>query len=270
MMEDSWLQHGVEHPSQLMLLAEARVAWEAGSSLVLWPWLSLAPRGDGHTVLVLPGLGCSDATTMLLRRYLLQQGYDAHGWGLGTNQGPWDGVHKKAALLLERLHQTSGRTVSLVGWSLGGVFARQLAAQAPGSVRCVITLGSPFRCSQRPTSTWWYYGMASGRSVDDTAPTEPAARTEEVPTTSIFSRSDGVVPWRCSVDEETSRSENIEVFASHTGLGSHPFVLYVVAERLSQPEGAWRPFAAHPQPTRRRLGRTRLSPSCRLKGGVSG
>jgi pimeloyl-ACP methyl ester carboxylesterase len=229
-------------PSRLLLLAEARAIWEAGAAVALWPLLQLAPRGDGHSVLVLPGLVASDISTKLLRRYLESRGYDTHGWGLGRNLGPRKGVEEAMLAKLESLNAESGRKVSLIGWSLGGVYARLLTSKRPELVRNVITLGSPFTGSARATNAWRVYEGVSGQSSEDPRRMKHVRPTPSVPTTSIFSRSDGVVAWRCSIEEPGPKSENIEVVASHLGLGAHPAVLYALADRLAQPEDDWKPF----------------------------
>ena len=229
-------------PSRLLLLAEARALWEAGATLAIWPWLQLAPRGDGHPVLVLPGLVASDGSTRLLRRYLKGRNYDVHGWGLGRNFGPRAGVEDAMVKRIETLYQREGRKVSLVGWSLGGVYARLLANRLPERVRSVITLGSPFAGNPRATNDWRVYEGLSGQSAEDAPRMGYVRPTPPMPTTSIFSRSDGIVAWRCSVEEIGPTSENIEVLGSHVGLGAHPAVLYAVADRLAQPEGDWKPF----------------------------
>jgi pimeloyl-ACP methyl ester carboxylesterase len=232
----------IKPPSKLLLLAEGRALWEAGAAMALWPLLQLTPRGDGHAVLVLPGLVASDISTKLLRRYLQGRGYDAHGWGLGRNFGPRQGIEAGMLQRLESLHAETGRKVSLVGWSLGGVYARLLASSRPELVRSVITLGSPFTGSARATNAWRVYEGVSGQSSEDPRRMRHVEPTPSVPTTSIFSRSDGVVAWRCSVERPGPNAENIEVVASHLGLGAHPAVLYALADRLAQPEGAWKPF----------------------------
>jgi len=129
--------------SKWLLLAEARAIWEASAAIALWPLLQAAPRGDGHSVLVLPGLIADDSSTEILRHYLRGRGYDVHGWEQGRNLGPRRGVEEKMRDQLARLHARTGRKVSVVGWSLGGVYARLLARHAPQMVRNVITLGSP-------------------------------------------------------------------------------------------------------------------------------
>ncbi|MET0540503.1 MAG: alpha/beta fold hydrolase [Variovorax sp.] len=232
---------GFEPPSRWLMLAEARALYEAGAALALWPLLQLTPRGDGHAVLVLPGLGAGDRSTELMRRFLRGRGYDAHGWGLGQNLGPRAGVEARMLRKLKSLHATHGK-VSLVGWSLGGVYARMMASMQPDMVRGVVTLGTPFTGSPRATRAWHIYEQVSGQRADDDSRRHLVTPTPPVPTTSIFSRTDGVVSWRCSVEQPGPAAENIEVLASHLGLGAHPAVLYALADRLALPQGEWRPF----------------------------
>ena len=233
----------IRPPSRLLMLGESRALWEAGASLAMWPWLKLAPRGDGHPVLVLPGLLASDTSTRLLRNYLESQGYEPHGWSLGRNLGPRAGIESG---MVRRLHELSerhdGRKVSLVGWSLGGIYARVLAKHHPDVVRNVITLGSPLRGHIHSTNARHVYELVSGQASNDPKRMSHAADVPRVPTTSIYSRSDGVVAWQSSLTRTSPLSENIEVRASHIGLGVHPAVLYAVADRLSQPEAGWKPF----------------------------
>lgn len=251
-------QDAMQPPSRLLQLLEGRAPWELGATVGMWPWLKLAPAGDGHPVLVLPGLVASDLSTRVLRRYLRERGYRVHGWGLGRNMGLRQGVEE---LMFEKLHamyRRYGQKVSIVGWSLGGVYARVLAKHHPDEVRSVVTLGSPFAGNPKATNAWKVYEWASGQTADDPVQQERVRGRLTMPATSIFSRTDGIVAWGCSLDEETEHSENIEVFASHIGLGVHPAVLYALADRLAQPEGQWKRFdrgglrsLVYPDPTRR-------------------
>jgi esterase/lipase len=235
-------QDRLKPPSRVLLALEGvRAMWEFGASVASLPVLAMAPRGDGHSVLIFPGLIADDLSTRPLRRYLRAQGYDTHGWGLSRNLGPRPGVLDACRQRIRDLREQSGRKVSLIGWSLGGIYAREMAKEMPRDVRCVITLGTPFRGSPRATNAWHVYEWASGETVE-TIDREQLERTPPVPTTSIYSRTDGVVAWQCSVERERRNVENIEVEASHIGLGVHPAVLYAVADRLAQPEGAWQPF----------------------------
>lgn len=205
----------------LLALEPPRAAGELGLLAAWSPLLARSPRGDGHTVLVMPGLGASDLSTRPLRRFLRGLGYDVHGWGLGRNEGPTTRMLDGVGARFLDLHGRRGEGVSIVGWSMGGVFARRLARLNPDSVRQVITLGSPFRMLSDTTSA-----------------------SLSMPSTSVYSRSDGIAPWRSCFDGSGERHESIEVVASHCGLGHHPAVLHVVADRLAQRVDAWRPFEA--------------------------
>jgi hypothetical protein len=232
-------------PSRTLLFLEGRALQELGAFWMMRPWLSAAPRGDGHPVLVLPGLLASDMSTRPLRSFLNSHGYAAHGWKLERNFGLRAGLEQAMLERIDELYERHGqRTISLVGWSLGGIYARQLAKRVPEKVRSVISLGSPFIGSPKATNAWRVYEMASGKKVDDTDNHMfgPLASPPPVPTTSIFSRSDGICAWQTCINEESEQVENIEVIGSHCGLGHHPAAVYAVADRLAQPEGQWKKF----------------------------
>jgi pimeloyl-ACP methyl ester carboxylesterase len=231
-------------PGLGLLLAEMRGIFELNASLMMSPLLMRAPRGDGHPVLALPGFLAGDLSMAPLRRYLTELGYDAHAWQMGRNLG---GLLRMRAALRERLaaiHATTGRKVSLVGWSLGGVYARDLALHAPDMVRYVVTLGSPFANDVRATNATKLYEMLSGETVgNDPAFLEAIAGDLPMPATSVFSRADGVVNWRTCLLRPSAVAENIEVYlASHVGLGVNPAALWAVADRLAQQEGQFSQF----------------------------
>ena len=229
-------------PSRRLLLLESRAVWEMGAFLATWPLLRLGPRGDGHPVLVLPGMAASDTSTRPLRAFLKDRGFAAHGWKLGPNHGPRPGVEQKMRERLTELAERYGQKVSLIGWSLGGIFARELARHAPAQVRGVITLGSPFAGSPRASNAWKMYERLSERSVNDDALRERMRQPLPVPATAIYSRSDGIVAWQGCLEQAGPLAENIEVEGSHCGLGHNPVVLHAIADRLAQPEGGWKPF----------------------------
>ena len=230
-------------PSRTLMFLEGRAISELGAFLGALPLLSLAPRGDGHPVLVLPGLVASDTSTRPLRSFLKNRGY-AVAAGAGRNLGLRHGVQDAMVDLVQELNDTHGRKVSLVGWSLGGLYARQLAKMMPERVRGVITLGSPFAAGPKATNAWRVYEMASGRRAEEEDPRFGGALsgTPPVPTTAIFSRTDGICAWQGCMEKTTATSESIEVESSHCGMGHHPAAVYAVADRLAQPEGEWAPF----------------------------
>ena len=214
------------------------------------------PTGDGHPVVLFPGL-CADAMALEpLRRCCRDLGYDACDWGHGCNVGPKGAVEDWLDLLTEGVAQTvaqQGRRASLVGWSLGGIYAREIARRRPGLVRQVITLGTPFAGRGEHTNVGVLCQLLSGRLPHiDEALLARLAATPPVPTTSIYSRSDGVVAWQACREATVPHAENVEVQASHIGLVWHPQVWAVVADRLAQPEGQWRPYAAEGEAQRLR------------------
>lgn len=245
-------------PNLWLLMLEGRAPWEFAALLAATPWLRRLPRGDGHPVIVFPGLGANDVTTVPLRRFLDDLGYVTHPWGQGFNFGPRHGVLDKCHADVRALFDRHARPVSLIGWSLGGLYARELAKELPGHVRCVVTLGTPFTGHPRATNAWRVFELVSGQTVSDDELIERLRDTPPVPTTSIWSRSDGVVAWRCSVVQPGPRAENIELHSSHCGMGLNPLALYVVADRLAQPAGQWRPF--EPTGARRWFYRTHGTP----------
>lgn len=161
-------------PSRILMFLEGRAIHELGAFLGALPLLSLAPRGDGHPVLVPPGLVASDVSTRPLRTFLKSKGYAVSGWRQGRNYGLRSGVQHAMVDLVQELNDSHGRKISLVGWSLGGLYARQLAKMMPERVRQVITLGSPFAGDPRSTNAWRVYEWVSGRKADEVDPASAA------------------------------------------------------------------------------------------------
>jgi pimeloyl-ACP methyl ester carboxylesterase len=229
------------------LLEPARAVAEFGTLPFAALFLGQAPRGDGHPVMVLPGFLASDRSTSVLRAYLSALGYAVHPWALGRNVGRGGDIER---LMIERAGQLAslhGRKVSLIGWSLGGIFARDISREIPGSIRQVITLGSPIGSGGRGGTNSEISHLYESLTGDlfNYAPGHVHAarrRSPPVPATAIYSRTDGVAVWQVCVEEEGPRTDNIEVHGSHSGLGFNPMVLYAVADRLAQPEDKWMPF----------------------------
>ena len=225
------------------LVDPVRAGGELATSVGLLPFLRLLPAGDGHPVLVLPGFMASDASTIPLRSFLRGKRYAVSAWDLGRNLGPTSEVMDGMPRLLRRIVDESGRKVSIVGWSLGGIYARWLARTLPDLVRGVVTLGTPVRTDVETTSNasslFDYlrpYHDEAHPGLDDGVPLP-------VPATAIHTRSDAIVPWQTCMVEPAARAENIRVAGSHSGLGFNPAALYVVADRLALGENEWRPLA---------------------------
>jgi hypothetical protein len=238
-------------PSARLFLTEpVRGLVDLAALLVAAPWLATAPRGDGHGVLVLPGLLASDTSTLPLRGYLRWLGYDVRGWDLGRNRGPTEEVLAGLPRALLSHARRTGRPVSLVGWSLGGVYARELARRNAKHVRRVITLGSPFALTdpRRQSRVHGPYQRLSHLHADGARlPSyEQRARPIGVPSTSVFSRLDGIVSWPACQEPETERHQNVEVRCSHLGFGVDPATLWLIADQLAVPPGQHRPFRPPP------------------------
>ena len=227
----------------LLMVEPQRAVLEAMTLLPTSRWLDSAPEGDGHPVVVLPGFVASDASTRVLRDFLKRKGWNAHPWLQGRNLGLKAGLREAITERVLRLHDRYGERVSLVGWSLGGVFAREIAKTRPEVVRQVITLGSPFgNVARRTHATRLYLAVAGDPEEHEDVTPYAIAEPPDLPCTAIYSKTDGVVPWESCIERETDLTENIEVPGSHCGLGMNPLVFYAVADRLSQPAGRWRKF----------------------------
>ena len=188
-------------------------------------------------------MGADDLSTFALRQFLSHQGYETYGWGPGRNYGGRS-VEKRLTKHFLQIADSTDRRVSLIGWSLGGIYARQLAKRFPDQVRCVITLGSPFNGSALSSHPGPPFEIFSGRSRKGLSSFLGKAVTGPtgVPTTSIYSRSDAICAWQSCREEESDLAESIEVEGSHCGFGHHPAVIYAIADRLAQQDGSWTPF----------------------------
>ncbi|MBP9054393.1 MAG: alpha/beta fold hydrolase [Ilumatobacteraceae bacterium] len=239
-----------KNPSPLAFAMEpAMAAAQFAGFTLLTPLLTRLPVGDGRPVLVLPGFTASDQSTAALRYVLARLDYSVHGWHLGQNLGPTQRIVDGLFGRFDDLYQRHGnQPITLVGWSLGGLYARALAARKPEAVRHVISLGSPFRLDRAEETN-------AGRVFDLLAPVhglrrphsvefrrEPYLGPPAVPSTAIFTRGDGVVPWNSCIDDAGPRAENIQVYGSHCGLGYNPAALNIIADRLRLGRDEWRPF----------------------------
>ncbi|MEQ1726501.1 MAG: alpha/beta hydrolase [Sphingopyxis sp.] len=231
-------------PHPLLTLAEGRAIFELGSFYALRPLLGALPRGDGHPVLVLPGFMAGDTSTRPMRGLLDSLGYEAHGWGMGRNMRIDNAREAAMHDLVKHISDDTGRKVSIVGWSLGGVFAREIAKAMPERVRLVISLGSPISNDRGHSNARGLFEYLNGKHPEPIREGRfrDLGEAPPVPTTSILTKSDGVVAWRGSVQKPGPMTENIEIHASHIGLGVNPLAMVAIADRLAQAEGAWKPF----------------------------
>jgi pimeloyl-ACP methyl ester carboxylesterase len=220
-------------PPLHLYMGEARIAsdWLRGR----WLERDLAARypGDGRDVMVLPGLFTTDNRTAMLRRVLAKAGYTVHGWGLGRNM-------PVKADLLERLDKrieliAPKGTMTLVGWSLGGLIAREYAKHAPGRIAEVITLGSPFSGDPRANRAWKAYELMADHPVDAPPIAAVFAQKPPVPTTAIWSARDGIIPPEAARGQPDERDHAVEVNCGHFGLGCAPDALEAVLRVLAGP-----------------------------------
>ena len=221
-------------PSAYLGIREAGSAIELARLFTRLPALARCPRGRGEPVIVLPGFGASDGSTLVLRSTLRYLGYSVSGWGLGLNTGNVERLLPEVAELVARRAQGAKTRIRLVGWSLGGILAREVAREAPQHVDRVVTLGSPVVGGPKYTATARFY-RALKRDLDEIekAIEERESTPIEVPITAIYTESDGIVDWRACIDRRSPRVEHIPVRSTHCGLGFSPEVLRIVAERLA-------------------------------------
>ncbi len=236
----------IERPGFGHALAELGLApLELGSHFLSRPLLSRLPKGDGHVVLVLPGFLASDASTGPMRKVLSDLGYCAYGWGLGRNLRYNHQREQEIDELVHRRFTEQGRPISVVGWSLGGIIAREISKRYPEYVRMVISLGSPFTGDLSLTNARELFVRVNGEPsvgrLDDVI--DQLHKAPPVPFTSLFTKTDAIVPWQMSVQKgEEGQYENVQLPGSHLGIGVNPLAINVIADRLAQPEGAWQPF----------------------------
>jgi hypothetical protein len=224
-----------EAPSIFATVREGLSGLEFARLMAASPALALQPRGKGKPVIVLPGFSASNISTVPLRRYLTWLDYEVHGWELGRNTGNVRELLPQVADQVRQIYARSGSPVNIVGWSLGGVIAREVAREHPETVRQVITMGSPVVGGAKYTSMG---GLFEQRGIDlDKMEASIAARESKpisVPVTSIFSKSDGVVGWKASIDQHNAQVEHLEVRTTHLGLGISPDVFKIIARKLAQ------------------------------------
>lgn len=238
----------LQPPASSGVIREARGLIELPRLLLGFPRLARQPRGNGEAILVLPGYGAGDGSTVLLKTYLRVLGYSAHGWRMGRNSGNVPGLLPRLLKRLASMARRCNSNVTIIGWSMGGYFARELARERPDLVRRVITLGTPVIGGPKYTVVAHSY-RRHGVDVEAMA-AEVDARNQVsllIPVTAIYSRADNIVAWRACIDTATRNIEHVEVRTTHLGFGFSPDVYQIIAQRLAQDA----PLSAPPTKTRR-------------------
>ena len=223
-------------PSRIATLLELRAPLDWSTVLLRAPQLLAAPRGDGRPIMLLPGYGTDEASMRPLGQYLRYLGYDVHAWGQGRNLGDVDGYMHRVGERAAALHDSlNGEPLTLIGWSLGGVIAREAARLYEPFVREVITLGAPIIGGPKYTAVARRFAESAKMDLDEFEK-EVHARNSiglKQPVTSIYSKLDGVVGWQASVDVYNPQARNIRVNSSHFGIGVNGRVWRLIADILA-------------------------------------
>lgn len=236
----------IKKPSLAFGLTEGlRAFLELGSYFPYRLLVNNEGSGDGHPVLILPGFMSSDTSTIPLRSFIHKLDYKVYGWGEGRNYAQSDYI-ELLTKKLENIYLKHKEPITLIGWSLGGIYARQLAKHNPCIIRQIIVMGSPFKGVYTANNAVWMYDLLKkskiiGDDIDDELLKDfpfPAP----VPTTAIYTKEDGVVPWQLCLEDEDEWHQNIQVRGSHLGLGVNPLVLQIIADRLMYNKSNWEYF----------------------------
>lgn len=233
-------------PSLFNFFSEPRFLVESLSVFMASSYFKNLPRGNGEPVMVLPGLTTSDEVTFLLRKFLIEKGYKVYGWGLGINVGFKPRYEEKLLRKARYLYLKYNKKVRLVGWSMGGIYAREMAKMAPDVIGQVITMGSPFSGGKhQKTNVSTIYRLINGEKINQTNDRRALELhlPPPVPTTAIYSKTDGVVQWKyCLEYANDDHLENVEVKGSHLGMGFNSMIYAILADRLSQDLNNWKPY----------------------------
>lgn len=189
-------------------------------------------RGDGRAVMVIPGFLARDMFTARLRRALAMAGYSPHGWGLGLNRGVSADLLDRLCDRLDTIALMDGTPVSLIGWSLGGLYARELAKLRPGVVDRVITLGSPFSGDMRANRAWRLYEWINRHPVDRPPVAVAVAEKPPVETFALWSALDGIVAPACARGERHEADHRVEVACRHLDFVSAPAAVRAILAAL--------------------------------------
>lgn len=230
-------------PNPLWTALEGRSVFEWGAFFMTRPLANFLPKGDGHPVIVYPGFLASEFSTRPLRGLLRDLNYEAYDWGMGRNLYFTQTKEVEMSRFFRKIYLRYGRPVTLIGWSLGGVYAREIAKANPGMVRQVISLGSPVNGPGSTSGAKVVFETLNGKPDPELeARLAGLSDAPPAPYTSIYSKTDGIVHWTGSLQKDAPQTENIQIPASHLGIGTNPLAMYVIADRLAQKEGEWKPF----------------------------
>ncbi len=230
-------------PKLINVVQEVFSGFSWAATAAAWPLLSKIEQGDGHPVLVLPGLMTNDLATLPLREFLEDRGHPTYPWKQGINRGPLPNVMKNLTSTIDELYETYGEPVSLVGWSMGGAISVALTQSNSKKIRNVITLGSPLSHAPHATNAKFFFELVSGMDSECLSLAKMMKPHKDVPVTSLFTKNDGIVGWETSANFEHPKAEAVEILGtSHLGIVAHPGSFYLIANRLRQNKKTWTPY----------------------------
>ena len=236
-----------QRPPVWRSLLEFRAGLEGLLLLGGYPLLKKLPAGEGP-VLVIPGFTTSDNSTFFLRRFLSELGYECHGWEQGVNRGLMEDSFAALGDRLQQLYESSGQPVALIGWNVGGFYARALAHEYSECIKQVITLATPFALPSvqgvsRALNRLYRHINDDDSEMGIMNHSDAWELPPPVPSTSIYSEGDGVTNWRYCLDEPGLQTENIRIAGSHLGMTVNPLAYFVIADRLAEDPRSWHSFA---------------------------
>jgi len=232
-------------PHNISLICDTRFIFEMGEYLLSLPELKSKHTGNNDIILVLPGFLTGDFCTSPMRTFLNSIGFNAKGWNLGINMGPTNEVMAGVTDRIKYLNDKYGKQISIVGWSLGGIYAREISKRIPDSIKQVITLGTPFN-GLNASNIIEYFEENGINGLDTLTPNavNQLHVSPPMPYMSIYSKSDELIHWKsCVVNDHSSMSESFEIDSSHFGLCHNPSTIDIVANRLSQDIENWKPYS---------------------------
>lgn len=219
----------VQRPS---ILKEVRGVKEPLRLLLNYRSLTKRKIGNGHRVIVIPGWKADENAMLPIKSYLNKIGFSAEDWGLGTNNGAIEAYRDE---LVKRIRQTAqGESISLVGWSLGGVVAREVARKLPKQIASVVTYGTPVIGGPKFTIGGKYWDASETKRLNNLAKALDIINPIQVPLAVIFTKNDSVVSWPACLDYNSLDVKHFEVSSTHLSLGVDPQVWRIVAEHLEQ------------------------------------
>ena len=228
-----------EPPAPINALLEARAGLELTSLFFASPALALANGGKARPIMLLPGYGAGDASMQPLSGYLRYLGHRTYRWGIGRNRGSVDAMVPVVANRVTEIAEKTAQPVTLIGWSLGGVVAREIARTRPTVVGEIITMGTPVKGGPKYTAIGAAFARSRGMDLDRFE-WEVHRRNSiglKQPITAIYSKLDGVVGWQAAIDSYNPQARNVEVYGTHLGLGVNPRVWTVIADTLAKNQG---------------------------------